>query len=367
MTVTGRSVISQIAGAQSPRGATGKGRTPRLTIAIPTLNRAELLVRAIESALAQTSRDIEIIVSDNGSSDNTAAVIRRYAGRGLRTFRHPSTVPAPEHGRFLIEQAQGEFFVGLSDDDFIEPEFAAEVLALYDQHKELSFVYTGCAVHYEDLQVPAAVGPPLEVGSAFLANHYAGKREVCWCACVTRARDLLELGPQPDDCILGDMFFWSKLAFRGPVGCIPRVLSHYVLFRSQNDNISHGTPPVVWARESRLLVSEVIEASRRAGADKEYISSFRANSRSHISRSTANQFIWTRLRGASLIQAWLWFSGCLPYLDWSPKPLIRIIAALFLPRQALRYLILIGAAKLARERSRNESELVKLDITSEAA
>jgi glycosyltransferase involved in cell wall biosynthesis len=48
---------------------------PRLTIAIPTLNRAQLLTRAIESALAQTSPDIEIIVSDNGSTDDTPAVI----------------------------------------------------------------------------------------------------------------------------------------------------------------------------------------------------------------------------------------------------------------------------------------------------
>ena len=242
--------------------------TPRLTIAIPTVNRAGLLGRAIESALAQTSPDIEIIVSDNGSTDNTQAVIKRYLGRGLRTYRHPSTMPATKHGQFLVEQAHGEFFLGLSDDDFLEPEFAAEVLALFDRHTELSFVYTGCAVHYEDCLVPAVVGPPLETGASFLAAHYAGKREVSWCACVTRVRDLLELGPQPDDCIIGDMFYWTKLAFRGPVGCIPRVLSHYVLLRSQNDNMSHGTPPLVWARESRALANDVIEASRRAGADR---------------------------------------------------------------------------------------------------
>ena len=46
---------------------------PRLTIAIPTVNRARLLPRAIESALAQTSSEIEIIVSDNGSTENEAS------------------------------------------------------------------------------------------------------------------------------------------------------------------------------------------------------------------------------------------------------------------------------------------------------
>ena len=111
---------------------------PRLTIAIPTVNRAGLLGRAIESALAQTSPDIEIIVSDNGSTDQTPAVIGRYAGRGMRSFRHSATMSAAKQGQFLFEQARGEFFLGLSDDDFLEPEFAAEVLAMFDRHPELS-------------------------------------------------------------------------------------------------------------------------------------------------------------------------------------------------------------------------------------
>lgn len=339
-----------IAGLQSQPDRAHPRAKPRLTIAIPTLNRSGLLVRAIESALAQTSPDVEIIVSDNGSSDDTPAVIERYANRGLRTFRHPHTMPAPKHGQFLLEHAQGEFFLGLSDDDFIEPDLAAEVLALYDRHPEVSFVYTGCAVHYEDCQVPALVGPPLETGRDFLAAHYADKRELSWCACVTRVRDLLELGPQPEDCIIGDMFYWTKLAFRGPVGCVPRVLSHYILLRSHNDNMSHGTPPLVWARESQSLADQVIQNSRRAGEDSTYLSSLQADCRRHVARSTANQFVWCRLRGAGPAQALKWIPGSLPYLSWNFTVLSRMLAALVLPRQTLRALLLASAAKLSRTR-----------------
>lgn len=323
---------------------------PRLTIAIPTVNRAALVGRAIESALAQTSASIEIIVSDNGSTDETPAVIARFTGRGLRTFRHPTTMQAAKHGQFLMEQARGEFFLGLSDDDFLEPEFAAEVLALFDRHPELSFVYTGCAVHYDDVEVPALVGPGVEPGAAFLAEHYAGRREVSWCACVTRVRDLREVGPQPEDRIIGDMFFWTRLAFNGPVGCVPRVLSHYVLLRRPNDNMSHATPPAVWARESRLMADEVFEASRQTGAGAGYLSRFRADSRKHVARSAANQFIWNRLRGANPLQAWSWVPGCLPYLSWSPTAWSRVAAALLLPRTLLRRLLLDGAVGLARSR-----------------
>jgi glycosyltransferase involved in cell wall biosynthesis len=331
---------------------------PRLTIVIPTVNRAGLLGRAIESALAQTSTAIEIIVSDNGSTDETPAVIARYAGRGLRTFRHPVTMHATKHGQFLIEQAQGEFFLGLSDDDFLEPEFVSRVLSMFDQHPELSFVYTGCAVHYEDCQVPAVVGPPLESGLAFLAVHYAGGREVSWCACVTRTKDLRELGPQPEDRLLGDMFFWTKLALRGPVGCIPDVLSHYVLLRPHNDNMSHGMLPVVWARESRLLADEVLEGARRAGADRDYLSRLRANCRRQIARSTANQFVWTRIRGASPARAAGWIMSCVSYLSWSPLAWARLAAALILPRELLRRLLLDSAAKLAKARCAHEHNII---------
>jgi len=325
--------------------------SPRLTIAIPTLNRAALVGRAIESALAQTSPAVEIIVSDNGSSDETPGVIARYAGTRLRTFRHASTMSAAKHGRFLMEQAKGEFFLGLSDDDFLEPEFAAEVLALYDRHPEVSFVYTGCAVHYEDRQVPAVVGPPLEPGTTFLAAHYADQREVSWCACVTRVRDLLEVGPQPEDRILGDMFFWTKLALRGSVGCVPRVLSHYILLRSMNDNTSHGTPPTVWARESQTLANEVVEGTQRTGADIAYLSDLKRNCRHHIARSTANQFVWSRLRGANRRQAWNWLAECVPYLSANPIVLSRLVAALTLPRGVLHRLLLTSAARLAAARA----------------
>ncbi len=330
-------------------------RKPRLTIAIPTVNRADLLGRAIESALAQTSPDIEILVSDNGSTDATPAVIERYAGRGLRTFRHPSTMSAGKHGRFLMEQARGEFFLGLSDDDFLEPDFAAEVLAAFDRHPEVSFVYTGCAVHYEDIAVPSLVGPPLEPGPKFLQEHYSGRRELSWCACVTRVRDLREVGPQPDDCIIGDMFFWTKLAFRGPVGCVPRILSHYVLFRPHNDNISHGTSPLLWASESRLLADEVIQRFSSTGAGPEFLSRLKTECTRHIARSTANQFVWTRIRGARTSDSLKWTFECLPYLSWTVPAVSRLGAALLLPRNVLRRALLKSAARLSATRNKEEA------------
>jgi glycosyltransferase involved in cell wall biosynthesis len=327
---------------------------PRLSIVIPTIgNRAELLARAIESALAQTSPDIEIIVSDNGSTDDdTPAVIERYANRGLRIFRHPSTMTAGRHGQFLLKQAQGEFFCILSDDDFLEPDFAAETLLAFDRNSLAAFVYTGCSIHYEDIQVPCVVGPPSESGADFLLNHYSGRREVCWCACVTRKDELLEIGPLPDDRIIGDMFYWTKLAFRGPVVCVPRVLAHYSLLRpqAQNDNVSHSTSPLLWTRESQLMVDEVLDASRRAGLNSQYVSTLGFEARRHVARSAANQFVWTRIRGARVSDALRWSVECLPYFAFTWPVISRLCAAILVPRAMLRRALLKSALRLAASR-----------------
>jgi hypothetical protein len=132
-------------------------------------------------------------------------------------------------------------------------------------------------------------------------------------------------------------------------------LSNYVLFRSRIDNVSHGTSPVVWARESRLLADEVIQASRQGGASSDYLSKFEIASRQHIARSTANQFVWTRIRGASLLKAWQWSIPCLPYLSWNLATMSRLGAALLLPRNILRTALLMGISKLSASRTKNSS------------
>jgi glycosyltransferase involved in cell wall biosynthesis len=324
---------------------------PRLTIAIPTVNRASLLERAIQSALAQTSQDIEIIVSDNGSTDATPEVIARYAGRGLRTFRRETTIPAFSHGAFILDQVNTEFFVALSDDDYIEPDFAAEILAAFDRHPDASLVYTGCFVHYDDIQVPAMMGPPVESGMEFLAVHYQGKRELCMCAYATRMADVREINVlRPADWVIGDMFFWTKLVFRGPVVCVPRMLSHYILYRSAMDNVSHGTSPIVWGSESRQMADEVMQTARQRGATPEYLAAFKKHSTSHIARSAANQFVWTRIKGASRAQALSWIPDSLPYMAFTWPVISRLGAALILPRGFLQKALLKGAAGLAASR-----------------
>src|SRR4051812_48138560 len=96
---------------------------PLVSIGIPTFNRAESLRRSIRSALAQDHPALEVVVSDDGSTDNTAAVVAELAAHDAR-LRCVSQAVNLGHARnfqAVLEAARGEYFMWLSDDDWLDP------------------------------------------------------------------------------------------------------------------------------------------------------------------------------------------------------------------------------------------------------
>ena len=94
---------------------------PLVSIIIPIYNRANYLEKAIESVLKQTYENIEIIVSDNASTDNTMEVMQKYKDNPkIKYFRNKKNIGmAPNWKKALYEYAKGEFAMILSDDDYL--------------------------------------------------------------------------------------------------------------------------------------------------------------------------------------------------------------------------------------------------------
>jgi glycosyltransferase involved in cell wall biosynthesis len=116
--------------------------SPLVTILVPTYKRAEFLKVALESALAQTHKPLEILVLDDASPDNTPEVVAQYSSDSrIRYVRHEQNKNISGNWRFGIENARGEFFAILHDDDSFEPEFIARLLEphLKDEDTILSF------------------------------------------------------------------------------------------------------------------------------------------------------------------------------------------------------------------------------------
>jgi len=317
-----------------------------LTIVIPTLNRDYCVARAIDSALAQTSSDVDIIVSNNGSTDKTRAIIDGYADPRLRVFHHPSTMPVAVHSNLLINEARGELIVALSDDDWLEPKFAERMLRLFDQHPELSFAYARCWVHVGGRASPSPAGPEVEDTLPFFQSYFGGGRHLFWCACVTRTAELRKLFPVPPDVQLGDMYLWTQLAFDGPVGCVPELVAHYTYLV---DNASLGIPVSKWAEETRQLMLRIERRYRENGADPAALQSLTQSMEKYLARTTANQFALNASKGASklsLLRA-LRSSGALLVPDLA-MAVPRVAASLMLPTPVIKRLVLSFSASRSR-------------------
>ena len=113
-----------------------------LSVVIPAYNAAAWLPRAIDSVLAQTLKPCEIIVADDGSTDETAEVVERYAGavRYVR-FEH-SGVYAVRNA--ILTELKGSWFFNLDSDNWIEPDFLAEAFKVIEMNagdENFAFVY----------------------------------------------------------------------------------------------------------------------------------------------------------------------------------------------------------------------------------
>ena len=104
-----------------------------VSIYMPTKNRPDLLRRAVASVLAQTHTNIELLVVDDGSTDDTPAVLQALAeqDKRLRFFRNETSRGAPYSRNLAISAANGQWITGLDDDDTFMPERIASLLAYW--------------------------------------------------------------------------------------------------------------------------------------------------------------------------------------------------------------------------------------------
>ena len=94
---------------------------PKVSIIIPTYNRAGLLPQALESVFAQTYQNFEVIVSDDGSTDNTEAVIQQFGDRVTYLKNNHSGLPSVARNTAL-NQANGKYIAFLDSDDLWLPD-----------------------------------------------------------------------------------------------------------------------------------------------------------------------------------------------------------------------------------------------------
>ncbi len=124
---------------------------PRISVIIPTYNRASRLAQAIESVLAQTFQDFELIVVDDGSADDTLQVVRRFADR-VRYIRQPHRGVSAARNTG-IRHGRGEWLAFLdSDDRWLPHKLERQMAALEQTGRKICYtdeiwIRNGCRVN----------------------------------------------------------------------------------------------------------------------------------------------------------------------------------------------------------------------------
>jgi glycosyltransferase involved in cell wall biosynthesis len=118
---------------------------PKVSICIPTYNRAQYLQYAVNSVLQQTYTNFELIICDDGSTDNTAEIVAQWDDPRLRYLRHPHNIGRSRNMRSGFDAAVGDYFLKFDDDDGLTPQFLAKTVAVLDAHPEVDFV---CSDHW---------------------------------------------------------------------------------------------------------------------------------------------------------------------------------------------------------------------------
>ncbi len=113
---------------------------PLISVCIPTFNMGSLIADAIHSVLYQQYPNMEILVLDNCSEDNTAEVVSRFSDKRIRYYRHDKTIDPYENANACLDLAKGEYIKYLGADDVLLPGVLEKQAKIFMDHPNVGVV-----------------------------------------------------------------------------------------------------------------------------------------------------------------------------------------------------------------------------------
>jgi glycosyltransferase involved in cell wall biosynthesis len=138
---------------------------PALTIGMPVYNGEQFIRRSLDSLLAQSFREFELLVSDNASTDGTSAILQEYAARDPRIIlrRQDCNIGALANFRYVLNEASGNYFMWASADDWWERDHVAGLFQELSDHADCVAAMSATVRYKSD-------------GAVFDVVRYAGRK-----------------------------------------------------------------------------------------------------------------------------------------------------------------------------------------------
>jgi glycosyltransferase involved in cell wall biosynthesis len=130
--------------SKRPLAHTGDAIHPKVTVFVPFYNRADYLGSTIESVLAQSFGDFELLLVDDGSTDGSREVIAGFGDRRIRVESNEQNLGIPRTRNRGLEFARGEYLALLDSDDIAHPKRLERQVQFLDRHTDYAEIGTWC-------------------------------------------------------------------------------------------------------------------------------------------------------------------------------------------------------------------------------
>lgn len=214
----------------------------KVAVVIPTYNCARYLPSTIESVLAQTYRDLEIIVVDDGSTDDTESELHRYAPN-LRYLKcaHKGAAAARNHG---INASDCDYIALLDADDWWEPEKIEAQVAELERDGKVGLVYSDMCVHYDDgMTIPSFLQSRPHATGGYVFDKLIQSQFIFPSTVLIRRSCLQQVGLFDESMLsLEDCEFFLRLCYTSKVALVRKSLVHRrQRFGNMTSNEDFGT------------------------------------------------------------------------------------------------------------------------------
>jgi len=237
---------------------------PLVTIGIPTYNRADrYLKEVVESAINQTYPNLEIIVSDNCSPDDTGQIVESFNNSRIRYHRHDINIGGNANFNFCLKQAKGAFFLLLHDDDLIDRDFIETCINALNDRNEIGIVRTGTREIDKDGNV--LIETPNQVdglsNEEFFRQWFAWKTSLYLCSTLFNTRRLKEIGGfQSKHNLFQDVL--AELHLAAVYGRID-IFDVKASFRKHQGAETFGSEVKAWCEDSVSLLDSICKLTTK--------------------------------------------------------------------------------------------------------
>ena len=200
--------------------------TSLVSIIIPAYNKAALTVKTVESALNQSYHNIEVIVVDDGSSDNTSEHLNRFKDKIKYIYK--KNAGACSARNLGLRFAKGEFVGFLDCDDLYDPKKIEACIGYLEKYPKYGFVHTAVDFIDDKGNIVGHLSHPKSRYQGWSANRLILGNYICNSTVIIK-RSCLDKSGYFDETIFtpADWDLWMRLAEVTPVGYIDEALTQY--------------------------------------------------------------------------------------------------------------------------------------------